>query len=187
MTIMKQKLPKMFSLSRVAYYLDFFLVPVATLLLCVIALQNLSAYRSLQCLLVGMVIWSLAEYIIHRYIFHDIPVFRPMHDIHHNLPKSYVGVASWGTFTGFGIFWSLIFTVSQSIAVASAVVAGIFLGYMFYITIHDRMHHGNRKNFGKYMSFMYKHHASHHRGGEANFGVTSPIWDYIFRTFKKIK
>jgi dihydroceramide fatty acyl 2-hydroxylase len=67
----------------------------------------------------GVIAWSLAEYWIHRLVFHGPTSFEPMHQMHHALPKDMIGVASWGT----------LFT------------AGVMLGYLFYCAIHVRFHH----------------------------------------------
>lgn len=96
--------------------------------------------------------------------------------MHHALPKDMIGVASWGTFAGFAIIWLLL---------GASFTAGFMLGYLTYCTIHVRMHHGNKAHFWRYVAFMHHHHAGHHRGGKGNYGVTSPVWDYIFNTYRK--
>lgn len=48
--------------------------------------------------------------------------------------------------------------------------------------LHDRYHHGDRTRFSRYVRFMERYHAGHHRGGETNFGVSSPLWDIVFGT-----
>jgi hypothetical protein len=53
----------------------------------------------------GAVFWSLAEYWIHRLVFHGETPLEPMHQMHHALPKDVIGAASWMTFSSFSGVW----------------------------------------------------------------------------------
>lgn len=159
-----------FDLSSLAYFLDFVLVPFACA-----ALLMFGGFQA-EAILIGVLAWTLAEYWIHRLVFHGNTRFEPMHQMHHALPKDLIGVASWGTFAGFTMVWLLF---------GSSFCVGFMSGYLAYCTIHIRMHHGQRQNFSRYVRFMFEHHAGHHRGGRGNFGVSSPIWDFVFLTFRK--
>lgn len=161
-----------FDLSVWGYFLDFALAPIA------IAGALIFSEFNLLGIVGGFVAWTFSEYWIHRLIFHGPTPFEPMHQAHHALPKDMIGIASWGTFAGFGVVWLLL---------GLPFCAGVMLGYLAYCAIHVRMHHGNRVNFSRYVAFMFRHHAGHHRGGQGNFGVSSPIWDFVFRTFKTEK
>lgn len=163
-----------FDLAPWSYFLDFALVPLAVLFLLACMPSPFSA-ASFAMMAVGLFAWTLAEYGIHRMVFHGATRFAPMHQVHHELPKDMVGVASWGTFAGFVVIAMLL---------GGAICIGFMLGYLAYCTIHVRMHHGNRQHFGRYVSFMFERHARHHRGGKGNFGVSSPIWDFVFGTYR---
>lgn len=163
------RLWRAFDLSVWGYCLDFALVPIA---IGVLACDDGFGASEVA---IGFVCWTLAEYWIHRLVFHGPTPFEAMHQMHHTLPKDMIGVASWGTFAGFAAIWFL---------VGASFCAGFMLGYLGYCAIHVRMHHGNRAKFSRYVGFMFDHHAGHHRGGQGNFGVSSPIWDFVFRTFK---
>lgn len=177
------ELPRVFDLSRPSYYLDFALAPLMSAALIAVALYA-GAYKALLFgLPLGILLWEIAEYGIHRFLFHDVAYFRRMHDVHHAHPRDLVGIASYGTLVAFGSVW-LALALLSGWWIAHAVTAGTLLGYLFYIAIHDRMHHGDRARFGRYMRFMFSHHVGHHRGGHANFGVSSPVFDLIFRTYR---
>ena len=65
---------------------------------------------------------------------------------------------------------------------AFGVFVGFFLiGYLIYEYVHYALHHGDPKTrTGKYLR---KHHLTHHAHGRAgNFGVSTPLWDFILRT-----
>lgn len=159
-----------FDLSAWGYFLDFGLVPIAVVILTVADAFSIVGVAG------GFVAWTFAEYWIHRIVFHGRTPFEPMHQMHHTLPKDMIGVASWGSFAGFGVVWLI---------AGSSFCAGFMLGYLAYCAIHVRMHHGNRSRFSRYVSFMFDHHAGHHRGGVGNYGVSSPVWDFVFLTFKR--
>lgn len=155
-----------FDLSPLSYFLDFVLAPIA--IACLLYFD-----RAPLPFLAGVVAWTFAEYWIHRLVFHGPTRFEPMHQMHHALPKDMIGVASWGTFAGFAVVWLLF---------GASFCAGFIFGYLAYCAIHVRMHHGDRTRFSRYVNFMFQHHAGHHRGGSGNFGVTTPIWDFVFGT-----
>lgn len=53
------------------------------------------------------------------------------------------------------------------------------------VVIHVRFHHHDADaRLSRYVAFMNRHHAGHHRGGRGNFGVSSPIWDFVFGTYR---
>lgn len=171
-------LPRAFSLSRAGYYADFVLSPLAAAVLIALARPTWSAPA---WIVLGIVTWWLAEYLIHRFVFHG-PLHR-LHDVHHRRPAAYIGIASYGTFASFALAWAAL-AAAAGMTVAHLVTAGILIGYLGYIAIHDRMHHADRSRFGRYVEFMFRHHAGHHRGGHANFGVSSPLFDILFRTYR---
>lgn len=96
-----ERLSPVFDLTRIGYFLDFALVPLAVLFLLAWMPAPFSA-EAVVMMATGAAAWTLAEYWIHRLVFHGPTHFAPMHQVHHELPKDMVGVASWGTFAGFG-------------------------------------------------------------------------------------
>ena len=178
-------LHRAFDLSRWAYFLDFILVPGAVSV--AFAFTVLGGYLTPRsfgtCAVAGVIIWTLLEYWVHREVFHrPSSPFEPMHQMHHRLPKDMIGVASWGTFTGFAGLWAL--ASVWGVPVGAALTSGVMLGYLGYCAIHVRMHHGGPAR--GYLGYMQRHHVAHHRGGRGNFGVTSPVWDVVFRTHRPV-
>ncbi len=62
--------------------------------------------------------------------------------------------------------------------------AGFLLGYLFYDYTHYYVHHFVPKSdFGKRLR---EHHMRHHFQDHGyGYGVSSPIWDHVFRTYPK--
>jgi dihydroceramide fatty acyl 2-hydroxylase len=177
-------LSRAFDLKPWSYFLDLVLAPIAaSVLLWLAARGDLGGFALAAAVLAGVLFWTLAEYWIHRLVFHGAMVFEPMHQMHHALPKDMIGIASWGTFLAFAGIWLIAETFAGG-ALGSAFTAGALLGYLFYCAIHVRFHHhGPGAKLSRYVAFMNAHHASHHRGGKGNFGVSSPLWDFVFGTY----
>jgi len=174
--VSRRDLPRAFDLSSLSYFLDFLLVPLA-----IAALLGISGIRIIP-VASGVLAWTLAEYWIHRLVFHGPTRFAPMHEMHHRLPKDWIGAASWLTLPAFASVFGLLDLVMSQVDAASA-TAGLMAGYLAYCAVHIRIHHGSPGRFSAPMAHLYRLHAGHHRGGRANYGVTSPLWDIVFRTY----
>ena len=141
--------------------------------------------------LIGALIWTLLEYIIHRYAFHYEPRTRLgkqlhfiMHGVHHDYPNDAkrlvmppavsipLAVAFYALFFG---------TLGRF---APAVSAGFGFGYVCYDTIHYAIHHFPMKR-GIWRWLKQYHLRHHYNDDEAGFGVSSPLWDYVFKTTRK--
>lgn len=146
--------------------------------------------RALLLTTAGLAFWTLLEYVLHRFVFHHTPRSpRQMflgylfHGIHHAFPED-------------RLRWTLPLITSLPVAAALTTVsflllgaaggpfmAGVLLGYLAYDLLHYAIHRGPmRSRFGNYLR---KRHLAHHYGvPERNFGVSSPLWDLVFRSGK---
>jgi sterol desaturase/sphingolipid hydroxylase (fatty acid hydroxylase superfamily) len=43
----------------------------------------------------AVAIWTLLEYLLHRFVLHRIPTFARMHAVHHASPRAFVGTPTW--------------------------------------------------------------------------------------------
>lgn len=76
----------------------------------------------------------------------------------------------------FGLFWLLF-----GLDLAPAFFAGFVGGYLCYDTLHFAIHHFPPR--GSLLRFMKRHHLRHHFVHSGlNCGVSSPVWDFVFRT-----
>ncbi|KAF2756995.1 fatty acid hydroxylase [Pseudovirgaria hyperparasitica] len=143
--------------------------------------------------LVGLAIWTLVEYGLHRCLFHvdhylpdnrvGITAHFLLHGIHHYLPMDkYRLVMPPTLFIVLAApFWKLahaIFFYSWHAAVA--VYCGGIFGYICYDLTHYFLHH---RSLPAHYRELKKYHLQHHFADYENgFGVTSRFWDRIFKT-----
>ncbi len=141
-------------------------------------------------ILTGLVSWTLVEYILHRFIFHWTQVKEPwkglasgLHMAHHRTPDQddiilappFVGLV-------FSVILYFVFAaVTWSWTAAALLEAGMFMGYVAYEWVHFGAHRFKMKRgIGKYLQ---QYHLRHHfKNPKGFFGVTSPLWDYVFRS-----
>jgi len=78
----------------------------------------------------------------------------------------------------FALFYS-VFGVNYS-----AAYAGIVFGYVSYDSIHYATHHFHLK--GRVGKFLKSYHLRHHYSDDHSaYGVSNPLWDYVFGTTPK--
>jgi sterol desaturase/sphingolipid hydroxylase (fatty acid hydroxylase superfamily) len=147
-------------------------------------------------LVVGFGVWTAAEYLLHRYIFHFVPKSKwglrlhfIFHGVHHDYPKDRMRLvmppsASIPMALILYFFFSLFFKVQTNLF---AFFSGFLIGYLIYDMLHYAMHHYNFKS--GLMKKIKQHHMLHHYSDPAKgYGVSSALWDKIFRSdFEKEK
>jgi len=142
----------------------------------------------------GLFLWTLAEYTLHRFLFHYKPrtarqerIFFLFHGIHHAQPqvKTRLVMPFPVSIPMALILYALIYIVVALLLGSPQWVAplmsGFLIGYLAYDLTHYATHHWPmRSAVAKYLK---RHHMQHHyKDPTTRFGVSSPIWDWIFRT-----
>jgi sterol desaturase/sphingolipid hydroxylase (fatty acid hydroxylase superfamily) len=143
----------------------------------------------------GLFIWTLTEYVLHRWVFHwykDTPWGRRvhflLHGVHHDFPNdgdrlvmpllTSVPLAL--------IFYTLFYFVFNGVRLTEPFYAGFAIGYLTYDGTHYAVHHF--KQTSRIGKFVKRHHMLHHHADHAGgFGVSSPIWDFVFGTMPQVK
>ena len=143
--------------------------------------------------LAGLLLFTLAEYLVHRYAYHP-PEFEEerkhflhfAHGFHHDHPRDPQHLAMPPLFSL--LLSSLVLGISYLLIGpwAFAFTAGFILGYAIYLLIHYILHvYSPPENRFKY---LWQHHAIHHfHDDTVAYGVSSPLWDIIFGTMPKRK
>lgn len=176
-------------LARLSYFADFVVYPLAILIF-VGAAYWVSAPGDhlawLTSFVAGVALWTLLEYLLHRYAFHHAPVIKDMHGAHHDDQKALIGSPTWLSFAIMlaGVFVPAFFLGDG--AIASALTAGLMLGYLWYVSVHHIVHHWSMTP-GTYGFNLKRRHMLHHKFAEGNFGVTSGFWDHVFGTDVKLR
>lgn len=177
-------------------------VPVATLLI-INAIQTASGpafpWHIPLGLVLGVILWTLAEYFLHRYLFHYEPktergekIFFLFHGVHHHQPQDKTRLVMPLPLSiplallFYGLFTLVLANLLGAAQWVNPTMAGFMIGYLVYDLTHYATHHfPMRSRLAKYIK---RHHMIHHyKEPEARFGVSSPVWDIVFRTMGKEK
>jgi sterol desaturase/sphingolipid hydroxylase (fatty acid hydroxylase superfamily) len=155
------------------YYADMVLVPIAIIFIMVFHILSCSVSSSFFGLVfVGVVIWSLFEYWIHR----ALHAFRDKgHIYHHAYPKDQSGPSLFMTIVYLvGLYEVLFLALGRHAAIP--LDCGIMLGYSIYLYAHNMTH------FTKLLprNAMRIRHEKHHRGVAKHYGVITGLWDFLF-------
>lgn len=156
-----------------------------------IGFVNQSPITALSLWVMGLFVWTLVEYCLHRFLFH-LDYFLPnhpyaftvhflLHGVHHYLPMDgYRLVLPPAMFLVLAFpFYKLIFSIFPFYMACSGFAGGT-LGYIMYDVTHYVLHH---TKLPKYFQTVKRLHLEHHyKNYELGFGVTSPFWDVIFGT-----
>ncbi len=129
----------------------------------------------------GLLSWTLAEYLLHRYVYHEWASFLSVgHALHHKSPSDLIGVPWYLTTIGLVALFFLIALPLPATKVGP-VMGFSWLGYVFYCICHHGSHHWNLKR--GWLARMRRHHLIHHGHPEFNWGFTTPLWDLILGTY----
>ncbi|HEX4347145.1 MAG TPA: sterol desaturase family protein [Vicinamibacterales bacterium] len=150
-----------------------------------------SGYTVLEVMgayLLGLFIWTATEYAFHRGTFHHEPNSEGqvayaymMHGCHHAYPDD---ARRW--------VMPLIVSVPLSSAiylliryvcgpVGNPIFGGFIHGYLCYDLLHYFIHRGRMP--GRLGRYLRQYHLAHHYSKlDQHYGVTSPLWDVVFRT-----
>ncbi len=154
-------------------------------------LQNASAFQFIKFFAFGIVIWTITEYVFHRWVFHFNPttdfqeyIHFMIHGIHHDYPNDAkrLVLPPIMSLPLSAFFYYLFFIFFEGYA-HSAFFAGFLLGYLMYDTLHYALHHASFGKHSKIWQLLKKNHMDHHFVDPDNgFGVSNVIWDKLFNT-----
>ncbi len=153
-----------------------------------VANTALSVGTTVGLFFTGLLTFTLVEYLAHRYIFHmgTYTTLRKklqyaFHGVHHDYPKDKDRLAM-PPIMSITIATILLFLFRLVMGdFTFGFLPGFLMGYAGYLFVHYIVHaYQPPKNIFKK---LWVHHGIHHyKNSERAFGVSSPLWDYIFRT-----
>lgn len=165
-------------------------VPVCAYLIYLTLAAGVHVLPVLGVLFLGVLTWSLLEYALHRFFFHLEPGHSQfaqqamflIHGVHHDYPwdpdrlvipplvSGLLGALLWvptGWIFGAPMHYSYF--------------AGIVIGYVIYDLGHYAWHNLKpRTALGRYLRAYHLVH--HFKTPQRRYGVSSPLWDYVFGT-----
>lgn len=153
---------------------------------------GLSVVVVLLLLVSGLLSWGLIEYALHRFVFHHDArseagrrLVYAAHLSHHEDPG-----AADRLFASLRMsapiaagYWLLAWGATGSWRAASYLFVGLVAGYFYYEWLHYQAHHG-RPRLRPFRYLRGYHLLHHHRTPGLRFGVTSPLFDLAFGTFR---
>lgn len=169
-------------------------LPAIAALTVVGARQGQGALTIVALMAAGVFIWTLSEYWLHRKVFHwnpDHPIGRRfhfiIHGVHHDHPNDKMRlVMPPGASVPLALLFFAIFWLVFGLPTAYPLFAGFLLGYLSYDYMHYYLHHAvPTTKLGKRLREHHmRHHFQDHRFG---YGVSSPLWDAVFRTLPRTR
>jgi sterol desaturase/sphingolipid hydroxylase (fatty acid hydroxylase superfamily) len=139
--------------------------------------------------LVGLGVWTLTEYTLHRFIFHYEPkspfgekIHFIFHGVHHDYPNdSRRLVMPPSVSLPLAIIFYFLFYYLLGTNFVAPFFVGFLTGYLIYDMTHYAVHHFNMHN--KFWLAIKNHHMRHHyMNSSKGFGVSSPVWDEVMGT-----
>lgn len=151
---------------------------------------GLASAASLSAFFLGGLLWTLIEYLLHRFAFHGIPGGGPVSSVvrfivhlhHHRSPRELTRlVATPVQIASVALpVWALLRMAAGS-ALGALAFAGFLSGYLVYEAMHHAAHHGGRGRGP--LRPLFAHHRRHHfETPDRRWGISSPLWDWVFGT-----
>ncbi len=151
--------------------------------------ETLGIGTSFLWILAGLVVWSVTEYVLHRFVFHqELPgklgarIHFIVHGVHHDYPNDSKRLVMPPVLSlPLAYLFYLLFRSLVTGIAFYPFFAGFLIGYLCYDMLHYAIHHAPMK--GKIWMALKTHHLKHHFKDPHNgYGVSSPIWDVVVGT-----
>ena len=157
-------------------------------------MDKIGTGNALIALVVGYVAWTLAEYWIHRGVFHFEPesgigqrLHWIMHGVHHDHPNDPLRlVMPPSVSVPLTLLFGWLFTLVVGFEWGVAIFSGFLVGYLAYDMLHYATHHHvPRSRVGRRLRELHMRH--HFQDDHTGFGVSAPYWDHVFGTASKAR
>ena len=179
------------SLSKVHFTVPLFAFIPVILICSYVALfkTGLGIINFFEMLAAGLFIWTLTEYVLHRFVFHYIPkapwalrLHFIFHGVHHDYPSDAKRLvmplsASIPLATGFFFLFKYLLPTNY----VYGFFAGFIIGYLVYDIGHYAIHHFNFKG-GLWKKIKQHHMLHHYQDPTKGYGVSSSLWDKVFQS-----
>ncbi len=186
--VFENKILERLTRTHIAVPLTIFSLYTIGLLYWSVDNQFLNIWQTIGVFTLGTLSFTFIEYLIHRYLFHLPPttelkakIAYGIHGIHHDYPKD-KGRLAMPPLLSIVMATGLLFLFEILMGTMSfAFTAGFILGYAGYLFVHYIIH-AFRVPKNPFKILWIHHGIHHHKSPDKAFGVSSPLWDYVFRT-----
>ncbi len=165
-------------------------IPIITALSWVgLSYHHLNAFFFAFLFSAGFIVWTFTEYLLHRYMFHFVAESKVgkrfiflLHGIHHDDPddqRRLLMPPVPAILLASSLY--LFFSIFLGFTLTNPFFAGFMVGYLCYDYIHFLTHFARFRS-GVLKTLQQNHMNHHFRSDGVMFGVSSPLWDYVFKT-----
>ena len=146
----------------------------------------------IACFAGGLLLWTSIEYVMHRFVFHEPSAVRGLgsggaaHSRHHQTPSEAEFILTPLSFSSpvAALVFGVLRLVMGSWERAAIMMAGVIAGYLWYEVLHLQIH--TNPKAGAFLRRLRRYHYRHHfNHTDLGFGVTTPLWDVLLRTFPR--
>lgn len=180
--------------SRIDYKVPLFIYIPLIIYFLYLSVMSVNLLYILPLIILGIVVWTFAEYNLHRFVFHWMPpgefgrkIHFTFHGVHHDYPRDSKRLVMVPAISlPLAVLFYFMFKVLLTWAFGDAYLVypffvGFVIGYLFYDMTHYALHHVNFKS--KFWIDLKQHHMIHHYSDPENgFGVSTKFWDHVYRT-----
>jgi len=169
----------------------FYTAVLSSMHVAVVRSGGTSPYAAAALFGAGLLTWGLYEYATHRWVLHREPRAEGFnlpgnltHLRHHADPNSLqrLNVQLSESIPVCVVYYLLAWALTGSWQAATFLYTGLIAGYFFYEYLDFQAHHGTSR--GRLTRYFRKYHLQHHHhDATVRYGVTSPLFDYLFGTF----
>lgn len=182
------------------YVKEFFFYPDIFIMSCLFLISlgymtlNLASIGPIIAFVIGMISYTLTEYVTHRFLFHIKPpknafllqLLKRLHYNHHSIPDNLhlLFLPLWYTLPNITIAGAAAYFISSSIVITNAFIAGVIIFLLLYEWKHYIAHRPiiPLSPWGRWMKKVHLWH--HYKNENYWYGVTNPIYDLALGTFK---
>lgn len=144
---------------------------------------------------IGVLVWQLFEYSVHRWLFHFVPTDAAsvrlhflLHGHHHKYPMDFDRlVFPPAPAAAVASLWYVVVTAILPQGIAYGLLAGGIVGYVLYDTTHWALHSGAFTPAMLDRKLKSAHMRHHYQDATSNFGISSRLYDSLFGTLAKAK
>ncbi|TKR60003.1 hypothetical protein L596_029599 [Steinernema carpocapsae] len=140
----------------------------------------------------GFLMWTLLEYILHRWVFHfkpdpdsyyQITLHFLLHGLHHKTPMDGDRLVFPPTPALFIVgFFYFIYSSLLPFSVFCCFASGKLFGYICYDMVHYYLHHGSPEPSSTMHFRKVYHHNHHFKDFDLAYGISTVLWDHVFQT-----